>query len=900
MIGSTISTYKVTAKLGEGGMGQVYRAHDTALGRDVALKLLPPGFSDNPERLARFEREARLLASLNHANIAAIYGIVPHENERVLVLELVEGADLSEHLQMGPMPVDEAVKVARQVADALESAHDNGVIHRDLKPANIQTTPDGTVKVLDFGLAKALDPAGDRSDPDLSKSPTMIASGTVEGVILGTAAYMSPEQARGKALDRRADVWAFGCVLYELLTGRQAFSGETVSDTLASILKTEPDFDLLPDNTPLPVRRLLERCLEKDARQRLRDIGEARIILEKVERGEVVGEAPSAETAPAGRAGSSRTGWIAALVFFVAAAALAAMLATRTTPEPELLALSVTSPADGPFALQGYHPGPPMLSADGKRVVFCTRAADGTFIYVRDLDNPNPYRINGTQGAGYPFWSPDGRHIGFFANGMLMRVGADGSPPMPVCDARFGKGGTWSADGTIVFAPTFNAGLHRVSENGGTSEEITTVDPSKGENSHRFPVFLPDGRRYLFLARGGSAGAASFTTQGSRIVMGSLDSDGLTDIMTSTAQVALSAGHVLFLRGNVLMAQPIDAQAGALSGEAFPLIENVRGLPGAARAVFDASDNGRLVYMTGSALPGYRLLLVDETGREVEQVGEEGEYAGPRVSPDGKHIALEVYETVGGVNDIWVYEVARGVRTRLTFSAGPESNPVWSPDGRYVAYSGTDSTGAQIYRKAMDGSAPAELVFGDDNDKFISDWSADGRHLIYTQSGPDGATDIWMVEAEGESEGKQPVALLTGPFAEFDGRVSPDGRWMAYSSTETGGRVEVFVTTFPKPGSRYRLSHESGNLPNWSPDGRALFYYSVDGRCMRVDLMLSDSGGLTAATPVAVFDAAGIGAFDVLPDGSGFVTIQPFDPLGAPPLNFLTDWRAAFARGRGR
>lgn len=887
MIGTRITHYEVVEKIGEGGMGQVYRAHDTELDRDVALKVLPAAFSGDAERLARFERESRLLASMNHPNIAAIYGVVTHDEQRVLVLELVEGIDLAVRIQQGALPVDEAVAIALQMANALESAHDQGVVHRDLKPANVKLTPGGTVKVLDFGLAKALDSTGDTSDPRLSKSPTLIASGTVEGVILGTAAYMSPEQARGKPVDRRADIWAFGCVLYEMLTGTQSFRGDTVSDTLASILAREPDLARLPKTTPPRLRRLVERCLDKDPMHRLRDIGEARIVLEEIQKGEPDPETAAATGVPVVPRRRGRAGWTLAFVFLILSLVTTGMYLFKPAPRNELLMLSVMPPSDGPIELQGFHPGPPAISHDGVRVAFVARTPEGPLLYVRDLDDPTPRRIPGTNGAGYPFWSPDGRHVGYFANGSLMRVGVDGSPPMTLAVARFGKGGSWNQDDVIIFAPSFNQGISRVSANGGEVTALTTLDQEAGHNSHRFPVFLPDGRRFLFLARAGSG-------TGSTLYVTSIDGDAPRRLLQTPAHAVISGGHLLFMRNNVLMAQPFDMSTAELTGEAIPLVENVRYLPGAARSVFDASPGGRLVYMAGSETPGFRLLMVDESGREIEQIGEPGEYDNPRISPDGKYVALEVFQEVGGLNDIWVYELERGIRTRFTFSNGSESNPIWSRDGRFIAYSGTDSVHVDIYKRKADGSSPAELVYADPSDKFIDDWSPDGKYIIYTSATAGGEADLSMVEVEGDPHNKTAIPLQTGEHSEFGGAVSPDGKWIAFASSESG-RVEVYVTTFPTPGRKYLVSTDSGTNPRWYRDGRAISYVSTDGRYNRVDVQLTESGGFSASEPVQLLNVQTPG-YDILPNGGGFLVIQPFDPLGSLPLTVVTDWRQAFLR----
>ncbi|HET6462767.1 MAG TPA: protein kinase, partial [Candidatus Krumholzibacteria bacterium] len=596
MIGKTIAHYEVTSHLGKGGMGEVYRARDSKLGRDVALKVLPESFAADAERLARFQREARLLASLNHPHIATIHGIEGDGANRVLVLELVDGEDLAQRIASGPLPVKEAIAIARQVADAIESAHDQGIVHRDLKPANVVVTPGGVVKVLDFGLAKAIE--NDASpNSNLSHSPTLLGSSpTMAGVILGTAAYMSPEQARGKRVDRRADIFAFGCLLYEMLTGRQAFSGETVSDTLAAVLRAEPDWALLPQDTPRAVVKLLKRCLEKDPRARLRDIGEARIVLENVERG-VEMDDPGNTAAVAAKPKRAWLPWTIAALAIMAAIASIVLSDRSAAPVAETVStqLSRVLPPGSSLALRGQNPAPPAISPDGRRIVFGISAGGGGTLYVRSLDEPEAAALPGTDGAAYPFWSPDNQKIAFFAGGKLRRVDASGGPVTTICDAALGKGGTWAEDGTIYFAPNYASGIFKVSSAGGAATAVTVADSARGEVSHRFPRLLPDQKHFLYLSRAVSARTGSQGDVGVKLKIASIDGKTNREIMPAESNALFSNGRLLFTRNGFLVAQAFNPDTFELSGEPAQLANQVRTIPGASWSLFDVSSNGTMI-----------------------------------------------------------------------------------------------------------------------------------------------------------------------------------------------------------------------------------------------------------------------------------------------------------------
>ncbi|MEE9269898.1 MAG: protein kinase, partial [Candidatus Krumholzibacteria bacterium] len=634
MIGKTLAHYEIVEKIGAGGMGEVYRAHDPKLGRDVALKILPAGFAADEERLQRFEREARLLASLSHPNVGSIFGVEHADGQRFLVLEIVEGEDLAERISRGRLSVDEALAVAQAIADALESAHEQGVIHRDLKPANIKVSPDGQVKVLDFGLAKALDTASD-SQPDLSQSPTIMASSpTVAGVILGTAGYMSPEQARGQTVDRRADIWAFGVTLYEMLTGDQMFVGDTVSDTLAAVLRADIDLDQLPKDVPASIRRLLERCLDRDPKQRLRDIGEARIVIERVRRGDV--EEPSLAAAAAPAAPNRALTFVPWVLLIGALAVIAFLVINRGTQSDGVIRAYIPPPKGSSYNLTPAHPGPVAISPDGTKITFAAVGNGELMLWVREIDEVAPRPLPGTTAAGYPFWSPDGKSIGFFADGKLRRVEASGGPPLTICDASNGKGGTWNADGTIVFAPVASAGIHMVRAAGGESVEIVKLRREDKENSNRFPQFLPDGEHFLYFAR--------TREETHRVRVASLDGTVNKEVLRGPAQARYANGHLLFLREHTLMAQGFDLSALEVTGEASPVADGVRLVSAIPLAVFSVSQTGDLVYMTGAATEGSMLRWLDREGVVTGSTGDLGVFGDFQLSPDGKQVCIEVFE----------------------------------------------------------------------------------------------------------------------------------------------------------------------------------------------------------------------------------------------------------------
>ncbi len=832
MIGESLGTFKISGKLGEGGMGQVFRAQDSKLGREVAIKVLPEAVVQDPERLARFEREAKVLASLNHPNIGAIYGLEEVDGKPFLILELVEGSTLQERISQGPLPIMEALSFARQIATALEAAHAQGIIHRDLKPANVKIDPKGSVKVLDFGLAKAWEPQSvSGSGALLTASPTMTQQMTEAGVLLGTAAYMSPEQARGKEVDKRSDIWAFGAVLLEMLTGRQSFGGETVTDVIAAIVARDPDWNALPADTPQGIKRLLRRCLEKETDNRLHDIADARIEVEEIEEAIASGTLPVSEVGDAPRGGREKI-WMAATgALALLALALGWMLASRSEPLEPVVRAQMNPPEGMRYHVASNSPGIATVAPDGRSFAFAAANDDGDFnLWVRQLDQLEAQPIQNTDGARYSFWSAEGRHIAFFGEDKLHKVEAAGGPVLTLADAPNGKGGSWSSEDIVIFAPSHNTPIHRVPAAGGESTAVTTF--AEGENSHRHPRFLPDGNRFIFLARLDTAHAGDENTY--RIKLGALDGSVDRVLMTSTYQVEIAGGYIWFVIQDTLMAHRFDSDKAELVGDAFPVTENVMSHSGAAFAFFSVSDGGVLAYHAGTAATiTTRLVWRDRQGNEISALGEDEFAFDVQLSPDGKSVAVSIEDNQTGGQDIWIYEVERGIKSRFTFSPGSDNTPEWSPDSSRIAFAGEQAGVRSIYLKTVDGAEDAQLFYQSDDGDMIPDaWSPDGRQIIANLNTGTGDVDLWLIPVDSPADA-QP--LIATEFVEGYADVSPDGRWLAYASNESG-EFEIYVTTYPQPGRKWQVSTAGGGLPAWNAAGDRIIYSNLDGMLHEVEV----------------------------------------------------------------
>ncbi len=881
--GQMLAHYRVEEKIGAGGMGEVYRAHDTTLGRDVALKILPPEFASDSDRLARFQREAKVLASLHHPNIASIFGFETTPECTFLVMELVDGEDLSEVLKSGPLPIDEAVDLARQVAEGLEEAHEKGIIHRDLKPANVKRTPDGKIKVLDFGLARVY--AGQTAgEGQVASAPTMTAAMTQVGTVLGTAAYMSPEQARGKEVDRRTDIWAFGILLFEMLTGRQLFVGETASDTLAGILKSEPDWSQLPDGLPFQVERVIRRCLAKEPRQRLRDIGEARVRLEDPTAESGMFSGPVAAVAMSTSRPKNWIPWglLAASVAVIAWLVVGGIGNTSSLP---FMHVAITPPDEIDFHVTGSFPGLPVISPNGSQVVFSGRSTTGNVVqlYLRDLASAAAVALPNTEDAQYPFWSPDGQWIGFYArNRGLMKIMVGGGPPQLVCAATNGKGGSWNEAGQILLTTDYNSSILVVDAAGGEPRPVTSLTTDKGFNSHRHPQFMPDGRRFLYLARSGGDGATE-------IRMASLDDTTHQVIMNQTIMADYAAGHLLYINQETLVAQPFDLDSGLLSGSPVRIASDVLVIAGAAKAAFSAANDGTLIYLRGFSTLDASLAWLDRDGREQGDVSDLALYDMVALSPDNRLAAVGIIDNLAGTWDIWIVDIERNFRTRFTNTSADEFGIVWHPNGRGLFFSSDRHGQSGVYYKAVGAAADAELVFSNDRSISLWDCSADGSTILYSISGGSSKLDLWSAELSGES-----APRLLRQTAEDDvlGRFSPDGKWMTFA-TPVAGAAQLFVAPWPAMSPLTQVSTTSGTWSFWSRDGSELIYQEQSGAIMSVSM--TTVGGemhIGAAKTLFEFTAPNIEGplLDVARDGERFLIVDAVDSDPPAYCDVILNW----------
>jgi eukaryotic-like serine/threonine-protein kinase len=886
--GTRLGPYEISGQIGVGGMGEVYRATDTNLKRGVAVKVLPDSLAADSERLARFQREAELLASLNHANIAAIYGLERADGITALVMELVEGPTLADRITQSAIPLDEVLRIARQIAQALEAAHEQGIVHRDLKPANIKVRPDGTVKVLDFGLAKAIEGAGDTrlaGATRVSHALTMTSPAMTEvGIILGTAAYMSPEQARGQPADTRSDIWAFGVVLAELASGRRLFDGGTISDTIAAVLTREPDLEAVPP----AIRRLVRLCLAKDPRERLRHIGDAMALVD--------GSSP---TATPERARRVRT-WAYAAGALMVVAAMATVVAWVAL-RPRIIDDTITrfyvdAPPGTAF---NYTYTALALSPDGRQIVFrVATATEAPALWLRPLDTLVGRRLAGTDGADFPFWSKDGRSVAFFAAGKLKRVEVDGGSPFVICDASdadvMTTGGSWNADGAIIFGSP--QGVYRVSASGGVPALIAPMRASSGDTGHGAPQFLPDGDRFLMFVRNDDP------TQAGQYVSSLAHPDQRTLFLATRHKVIFveneggDSGYLLYLQDRTLLARRLDRRTLAFIGDPIPMVSNVALFPPGFHASFWASASGSLLAYRTESSDKPRLTWIFPDGKRQNETGTEDFYTHLRISPNGAHAAMELADGTGNM-DLWTWDFARHVKTRQTFDSKPDRSPTWAPNGHELAFSSLRSGVWQIFRKNVGSGQSEEQLTTGAGDKFVPDWSRDGRFLVFIQVGTTTAEDIWALPLAGD---RRPFPVLQTPAIETNPALSPDGRWLAYESAQSG-RPEVLVTRFPVSGPpvdatapQWQVSTQGGSRPRWSGDGRSVLYVSLDDlSIMRADVRTAgeqfetDVPRLFAEIPVMPVARS---PFDVSADGRVLLLERTINQ-GAP-LAIVTNWPA--------
>jgi serine/threonine protein kinase len=917
--GTRLGVYEIAALIGAGGMGEVYRATDTKLKRQVAIKILPLALATAPERLARFQREAEVLAALNHPGIASIYGLEESTDTTALIMELVEGDDLSQRIARGAISIDEALPIAKQIADALQAAHSQGIVHRDLKPANIKLRPDGTVKVLDFGLAKALLPdQGASGMSQVSQSPTITSPAllTSAGIVLGTAAYMAPEQAKGQEADKRSDIWAFGCVLFEMLTARRPFDGEDMAEVLGAVVRLEPPWDALPTDVPAPVRTLLRQCLVKDRRRRIGDIAAAQFVLD---------HQGSLSSLPVATPSSARVAWA------VAAVAIAALIGTvvwqraaqSPTTVPDLVRFAIAPPASTTFGgpNRGGTGNNPQtaIAPDGRSIVYVAGSQAGFHLWLRPIASGEARQIPGTDDAAFPFWSPDSEFIAFFSGDKLKKVPAGGGPVVPIADVVYGLGGTWNRDNVIVFGAA-SSGLRRVAAGGGASAALTTLNP--GEDAHRWPYFLPDGRHFLFNAIAGTCCPPA--TPGT-IKMGSLDqSEPVTALVEADSAPAFAAGHLLFARDDSWFAQEFDPVTRQLSGEPAAVLDSVS-REGSRYVTASTSNNGTLVFAAAGSPNPQQLLWFDRTGANVGIVGNTAgdarssptADASPVLSPDGRQVALALRTGSPQNLDIWTIDMARNLRSRVTADPEPQGWPVWSPDGSRIVL-GIGSRGVEglahkpaIIQLTVSGTPARETLLdvpatpsrtcGPGQCVLMpSDWSSDGRYLLYTFAGTfPVSSDIWALPLTGD---RTPIPVAQTQFRESLATFSPDGRWVAYMSDETGD-LNVYVQPFLRDGTKYRVSPNGGRNPRWRSDGQELFYLDVTGVLTAVPIKLT-AATFSAEAPKALFPTGVIAmsqSLVVTKDGQRFlINARPRQADAArAELTVIVNWTSTLIKRQG-
>ena len=860
--GTHLGSYELVAQIGAGGMGEVYQAHDSKLGRDVAIKVLPEAFAHDPERLSRFQREAKMLAALNHPNIATIYGLEQSNGTSYLVMELIGGENLAERItREGPLPVEEASAIAKQIAEALEAAHEKGIIHRDLKPANVKVTPEGKVKVLDFGLAKAF--AGDTTESDPSNSPTLSQAATMHGVILGTAAYMSPEQARGKAVDKRTDIWAFGCVLFEMLTGKQAFEGKDATEILAPVVKTEPDWSRLPASAPAKVRDLLRRCLQKDRAQRMQAAGDARIEIQEAL------ATPSVEPAATSRglrAFGGRPVFLAAgALLLVAAIAGFAGWTLKLSPAPPAKPVTRTVIDLPPGDQLAAQDNPAIaISPDGSQIAYVAFHSGTRQIFLRALDSLDAKALAGTEGADTPFFSPDGQWLGFFAGNRLKKISVAGGGAVDLSAAPSHRGGTWASQARIFFAAIGTA-IFQTSDDGGVPQPLAQLD--NGETGERWPVFLSAGQSVLFATFGANPSAIAIE----RVSASRPARAGARQNLVpgGTSPNYASSGHLLYVQGSSLMAAPFDPGHLQVTGGAVPVVQGVLESSNGA-SQYGISTTGSLVYVPSADRRSDQLVWVNRNGTEQVLGAPAHGYSFLRISPDGRRLAVTISE---GDDQIWLYDTVRETLSRFTFEGAANRVPIWAPDGNHLAFISDREGPLNAFWQLADGSGGLERLRTSEYAAVPGSFSPDGQLLAFFEFAPETGYDLWVLRL---SDRKAQPFLRT-KFNEASPVFSPDGRWLAYVSDETG-RYEVYVQPYPGPGGKYQVSTEGGTEPLWNPKGKELFYRSGE-EVIAVDVATQPT--FVAGKPRVLFQGPYrttsilMPFYDVSPDGQRFLMIKP-------------------------
>ena len=882
--GTNLGPYEIVSPIGAGGMGEVYRAHDTRLDRTVAIKVLSSQLTVSAELKARFEREARVISQLQHPNICVLHDIGSENGTDFLVMEFLEGESLSEKLKRGSLPTDELLKAAIQIADALEKAHRAGIIHRDLKPGNVMLTKSGA-KLLDFGLAKAMTPgvtsAGNSSASVFAAALTVTSPAiplSSAGKILGTVQYMAPEQIQGLEADVRSDIFAFGLLLYEMATGKHAFEGKTQTSVVGQILAVKPvPISTLRPMAPPALSRLVSTCLEKDPDERFQTIHDVKLRL--IEIAEAPADLAAATAAPSSM--RNRTLWLAtAAAILLMAIAATYFSTTALQPKPVVVRSAILAPDKTTFVTTQPDSGVPVLSPDGTRLAFIARDSKGMlWLYVRAINSLSAQPLSGTMGAIHPFWSPDSRNLGFFSDGKLKRIDANGGPTQELASADRGRGGAWSPDGTILFCPSINDLLYRIPASGGTAVPASKLGGD--ETGHRWPYFLPDGKHFIFWSRGAKA----------HICVGSLDNLEHKQILESAVNATYAApGYLLFVRGGTLVAQPFNVGKLAVVGDAIPIAQNIAINGASFHAVFSTSETGLLVYQTGGVSGGWQMQWAGRDGKAMRSVPGFSTFLEPAISPDGKRIAVS-FADAGGNIDVWVVDDVRGTKTRLTFNPANDSYQIWTPDSARIIFSSTRNHRTDLFSKAVDGSGNEEVLLQDDSDKTWKSISPDGRYLAYQRSNPEDkvSSEIWVLPLFGE---RKPFATVKGPYLAYSPAISPDGKWMAYASDENTRR-EIYITPFPGGGPKWQVSTTDGIYPKWRGDGKELYFVTYGGDMTAVDVATTGKS-VTLGTPHVLFTATleGLnwGPYDVARDGKQFLLNGTAAQDGDTPLTLVTNW----------
>jgi serine/threonine protein kinase len=889
---TAIAQYTIVSKIGEGGMGEVYRARDPKLGRDVAIKVLPPSLSENADRLNRFEQEAQAAGALNHPNILSIYHIGTHDGAPFIVSELLEGEELRDRLDQGQLPLRKVIDYAQQIVSGLAAAHEKGIVHRDLKPENLFITRDERVKILDFGLAKLSDPAG-WSNPDISEDATRKVL-TNPGVVMGTVGYMSPEQVRGEKANHRSDIFSFGVILHEMITGRRAFRRETMAETMTAILKEEPE-ELSASNPNInpSLERIVNRCLEKKPERRFQSTADLGFAL----------DALSAPTSSSGRglttaeavavAETNRSVWRERLPWIAAALFLIAFLAALpfvikyfrqpASPEPVAASFDLTPPEKSTGFSQLA------ISPDGRNLVFNTSIDGQNEMWIRPLNSLTAKRIAGTDGGnGFMFWSPDSRSVVFLTTGKIKKIDLAAGIVQNLCDFaadRRGFGGSWNRDGTIIFSMG-GLGIYRMPASGGTPTPIPGFEKSE-DVLKRWPYFLPDGRHFLYLATTASKNSSD-------VMVGSIDGGEPKRLFPSTSNALYApsvngGSHIIFSRDGALLAQTFNTDKLVLIGEPFRVAERVR-VNQNSRAFVSVSDNGTLVFDPSSDLENRQLTWFDRSGKQLETVGPIGSYLRARLSPDQKRIAVARRDPGAGVFDIYVYDTARGSSSRVTSSNSDVESLAWSPDGNYIVWSSREVTKSKMYRKLASGAGEVEVIAESKNPLAVTDWSKDGKFILYTDFDPTTNQNVWVLPLEGE---RKPYVYFQTPTEDASGMFSPDGRFIAYRSRESGVN-EVYVQTFPPSGVKLLVSTNGGTNPVWAPSGKELFFIAPDGKLMLVEI--GSGSSFEPGKPKVVFDIVAARTnqnndYDVSADGQRFLFISRMADATSS-LSVVINWTA--------